>query len=505
MNWIEFKQKIPYLSHLLHFSQIKFTNFDLQFYLAPPLPHHICLQLSNLLSYPFSILQPLLKSPHSYSVLLTLLVILIQSLPHSSNNANLFFFSQSQISSTYLCPLESFLINSKTVLYILFSKNPTLTKKTYPTTGQYLTYLTYQNLQNDLWKPDLLTISMKTTSWTLSSLPTPNSILLKLLYLIAVHDHIIRAMSQQQVTGLCLLDLSAAFDTMTIPFFYIDSNLGLDSLKLYVLSWIHSYLSSRSFSVDINGIKSPPSQLLYGVPQGSVLGPLLFILYTTPLRTIISRSSVNHKLYADDTQLFLSFSADAFSEKIQPLQDTIFEISTWMASNFLSLNPTKTEFLLIGLPAQLAKIHNGVIHILRHHRGGLPHWWRLMTRGRGVVDHDDVIKKSLKDSIDSTLEYLRNQEFYIIIKAVTSVIILICIYYCIIHGFFNSMLSVGRHSLIYLIDISDFTTIRGASRNREIKISIFTDDVILGGGGLGADDVWWRGGGGLKMVRKLMT
>ena len=64
-----------------------------------------------------------------------------QSLPHSSNNANLFFFPQSLISSTCLCPLKSFLTNLKTVLYIPFSKNPTLTKKTYPTTGQYLTYI----------------------------------------------------------------------------------------------------------------------------------------------------------------------------------------------------------------------------------------------------------------------------------------------------------------------------------------------------------------------------
>ena len=54
---------------------------------------------------------------------------------------------------------------------------------------------------------------------------------------------------------------------------------------------------------------------------------------------------------------------------------------------------------------------------------------------------------------------------------------------------FNSMLSVGRHSLIYLIDISDSTTVRGASRNREIEIGIFTDDVILGGGGWELDDV----------------
>ena len=123
--------------------------------------------------------------------------------------------------------------------------------------------------------------------------------------LLTLHDHIIRAISQQ-VTGLCLIDLSAAFDT-------IDHSILLQRLKWWfginktVLSWIQSYLSSRSFTVRIN-IKSSPFQLLYSVPQGSVLGPLLFILYTTPISHIISRSSINHKLYADDTQLLTSKS-----------------------------------------------------------------------------------------------------------------------------------------------------------------------------------------------------
>ena len=274
-------------------------------------------------------------------------MILIQSLPLSSNNANLFFFPQSQISSTYLCPLESFLINSKTVLYIHSSKNPTLAKKTYPTTGQYLTYLTYPNslVKNrlaDRLNENNLMNSFQSAYTKFNSTETT---------LLAVHDHVIIAMSQQQVTSLCLLDLSAAFDT-------IDHTILLHRLKSWfgftdtVLSWIQSYLSSRSFTVDINGIKSPPSKLLYGVPQGSVLGPLLFILYTTPLSSIISQSSVNHKLYADDTQLFLSFSADTFSENILLLQNTISNINflhglpqTFYLSILLKLNFFLLDFL----------------------------------------------------------------------------------------------------------------------------------------------------------------
>jgi hypothetical protein len=73
-------------------------------------------------------------------------------------------------------------------------------------------------------------------------------------------------------------------------------------------------------------------------------------LYTTPLSTIISKSSVHHHLCADDTQLFIPFSSDKFREIVSFLESAIAEVSSWMYANLLMRNPSKTEFLLIGLP-----------------------------------------------------------------------------------------------------------------------------------------------------------
>jgi len=123
-------------------------------------------------------------------------------------------------------------------------------------------------------------------------------------------------------------------------------------------------LLSRTFCVKCNTCFSSLHPLLYGVPQDSVLSPLLFIMYTTPLSTLISSLSLYHNLYADDTRLFLSFHPSDFQTSITHFQNELTQITFWMTSKLLSLNSSKTEFLLIGLQRQLAKIHNSSTSIL---------------------------------------------------------------------------------------------------------------------------------------------
>ena len=85
-----------------------------------------------------------------------------------------------------------------------------------------------------------------------------------------------------------------------------------------------------------------------------VLGRLLFVMYTTPLSTLISSLSLNYH----DTQLCLSFHPSEFHSNITHLQNALQQISSWMTANLLTLNCSKTEFLLIGLKQQLSKIHD---------------------------------------------------------------------------------------------------------------------------------------------------
>ena len=159
-----------------------------------------------------------------------------------------------------------------------------------------------------------------------------------------------------QMVVLAQLDMSAAFDT-------VDHKTLLDLLCLKfgitgkVLSWLESYLHGRSFSVKIQYVRGGRVLLVYGVPQGSILGPLLFILYISDIQKIAAEFGVHSHGYADDTQLYMPF--DPFRDLTvtsNKLQSCVLKIEDWMNHNYLMLNVDKTEVMLVG-KKQDHKIH----------------------------------------------------------------------------------------------------------------------------------------------------
>jgi hypothetical protein len=176
--------------------------------------------------------------------------------------------------------------------------------------------------------------------------------------LLKVQNDILEAVDEGSVAVLVLLDLSAAFDT-------IDHEKLLDHLQNRLgitgdaLAWFRSYLTDRHQSVQIEGEKSDPLSLLFGVPQGSVLGPLMFTVYTSPLGDLIRHHGYKHHFYADDSQLFLAFkpgSSEYQQSSLSSLENCISDVRIWMKNNMLKLNDDKTELLVFSTKQKLAQL-----------------------------------------------------------------------------------------------------------------------------------------------------
>ena len=148
---------------------------------------------------------------------------------------------------------------------------------------------------------------------------------------------------------LLLLDLSAAFDTddHAILLSRLRDRFGVSGTAL---AWFQSYLSDRSQFVSIDGKRSSKRGLSCGVPQGSVLGPLPYLLYTSPLGDICQKHGLSFHLHADDTQIYIIFKplVNGSLECSKNLfQECSRDMSIWMKKNKLKLNDDKTNFLVL--------------------------------------------------------------------------------------------------------------------------------------------------------------
>ena len=162
--------------------------------------------------------------------------------------------------------------------------------------------------------------------------------------LIFMTDTWLKAINEGKLVGCAMIDFRKAFDL-------VDHDLLLRKLRIYKfsetsLSWFKSYLDNRTQQVVINNSNSSSGDAVCGVPQGSILGPLLFLLFINDLPLSLKNSSVSVDLYADDTTLYYIASDKAILESY--LQNALNVVRTWCLENGMIINTDKTKIMLIA-------------------------------------------------------------------------------------------------------------------------------------------------------------
>jgi hypothetical protein len=164
--------------------------------------------------------------------------------------------------------------------------------------------------------------------------------------LVKVQSDIAEALDSGSMVVLLMTDLSAAFDTLE------HSTLLIRFQHAYgitgsALAWVQSYLTERSQQVAIQASTSTDAALCHGVPQGSVLGPKWYCMYTKPVGTIVHKNNMSCHSYADDAQnYFVIKASSSWTDAVARVDKCLTEVGNWMSMNSLKLNHDKFEFII---------------------------------------------------------------------------------------------------------------------------------------------------------------
>jgi hypothetical protein len=211
------------------------------------------------------------------------------------------------------------------------------------------------------------------------------------------------------ITILTLLDLSSAFDTVNHTLLL--TRLHNSGVRGNALAWFRSYLTPRTFSIRIGSAVTDPLPIHCGVPQGSVLGPLLFLVYIRDLGAIIKQHGLQYVVYADDVQLFTTTPPSAAAQAIHRMEVCIEAVKAWLANNQLVINTQKTELIVLGPKLAVTKIPQLSVTV-----GGTAILAKPCVRDLGAfidsqMSMDDHIKRTCRSAF-SYLRAIAKQRFY---------------------------------------------------------------------------------------------
>ena len=163
--------------------------------------------------------------------------------------------------------------------------------------------------------------------------------------LVKIYDDLLHDLGRNRYAIMLFLDFSSAFDT-------VRHSILLEKLEKQfhitgtALKWFKSFLENRTYQVKIRNCFSQQMSMKYGVPQGSVLGPVLFSLYSQPIHNICTRHGLRIHMFADDVQIYTV--SENPEQELSKIKKCLTDITAWAKVNFLKLNENKSKFLVIS-------------------------------------------------------------------------------------------------------------------------------------------------------------